>query len=115
MNFAENCSFLIQDKAQGYHWTHQRSAVHPMLCYYKTSGDELEHESLCFLLEELKHGSTMVYQIQKMLMEYFQSKIPNLQHVDYFSDGSACEYKNKKSFYNLCNRYDDFGCFFTSH
>ena len=55
------------------------------------------------------NNSTMVHQIQKMTVEHLESKIPNLQHVEYFNDGRAYQYKNKKSFYNLSNHYDDFG------
>ena len=56
-----------------------------------------------------------------MTVEHLESKIPNLQHVEYFNDGRAYQYKNKKSFYNLSNHYDDFGVqaswsfFATSH
>ena len=63
----------------------------------------------------------MVYQIQKITVDYLKSKLPNLQHVKYFTDGCAAEYKNKKMFYSLCMHYDDFGIhaawsfFATSH
>ena len=82
--------------------------------------NELEHASLCFLSKESQHDSTIVYQIQKMTVEYLKCKIANLQCFEYFSDGCGAQ-NNKKSFNNLCNHYDDFGVhaswslFATSH
>ena len=55
MNFVENHSFDVQDEAHGYHWTHQICNVHPVVCYYKSSADEQEHASLCFLSKELHY------------------------------------------------------------
>ena len=63
INFAKNWSFRIQDEAQGYHWIHQSCTNDLVICYYKFSGDELKHASLCFLSEELQHDSIIVYQI----------------------------------------------------
>ena len=109
MDFAENCSFHIQDEAQGYHWTHQTCTVHPVVCYFKSPDNELSHLSICFLSEELQHDTAMVYLIQAKTIEILQSAILDLCSVEYFSDGCAAQYKNKKSFYNLCKHESDFG------
>jgi len=120
MDFAENYSFHVQDEAQGYHWTHQSCTVHPVVCYYKSSSNELNHLNLCFLSEELQHDTTMVYLIQEKTMQIIKDIVPNLNNVEYFSDGCAAQYKNK-SFYNLCMQKQDFGVeatwlfFATSH
>ena len=70
MDFAENYSFHVQDKAQGYHWTHQNCTVHPVVCYYKSANaNDLLHLNLCFLSEELQHDSVMVYLIQSKIID----------------------------------------------
>ena len=121
MDFAENYSFHVQDEAQGYHWTHQSCTVHPVVCYYKSSTNDLKHFNLCFLTEELQHDSVIVYLIQLKTLETLKGVISNLESVEYFTDGCAAQYKNKKSFYNLCKHQEDFGIraawsfFATSH
>ena len=121
MDFAENYAFHVQDEAQRYHWTHHSCTVHPVVCCYKNSDDELQHASLCFLSDELQHDVVMVYQIQVKTIQYLKSLMPNLKIVEYFSDGWAAQYKNRKSFFNLCKHQEDFGVkaawsfFATSH
>ena len=122
MDFAENYSFHVQDKAQGYHCTYQNCTVHPVVCYYESANaNDLLHLNLCFLSEELQHVSVMVYLIQSKTIEVLKGLIPNLKTVEYFSDGCAAQYKNRKSFYNLCKHKTDFGIdaswsfFATSH
>ena len=51
----------------------------------------------------------MVYQIQVKTIQYLKSLMPNLKIVEYFSDGCAAQYKNRKSFFNLCKHQEDFG------
>ena len=121
MDFAENYVFHVQDEAQGYHWTHHSCTVHPVVCYNKNSDNELQHASLCFLSDESQHDVVMVYQIQAKTIQYLKSLMPNLKIVEYFSDGCAAQYKNRKSFFNLCKHQEDFGVeaawsfFATSH
>ena len=110
-------------EAQGYHWTHHSCTVHPVVCYYKNSDNELQHASLCFLSDELQHDVVMVYQIQVNAIQYryLKSLMPNLKIVEYFSDGCAAQYKNRKLFVDLCKHQEDFGVeaawsfFATSH
>ena len=115
MGFAENYAFYVQDEAQGYHWTHHSRTVHPVVCYNKNADNELQHASLCFLSDELQHDVVMVYQIQVKTIQYLKSLMPNLKIVEYLSDGCAAEYKNRKSFFNLCKHQEDFGVEATSH
>ena len=35
LDFVENCSFLVQDEVQGYHWEKSQATLHPLCCYYK--------------------------------------------------------------------------------
>jgi hypothetical protein len=43
------------------------------------------------------------------LIEYLKGAIVEIKHIHYFSDGSAAQYKNFKSFVNLCHHRNDFG------
>ena len=101
MDFSEYF-FYIQDKAQGYHWTHNSCTVHPVVCYYKNNAGKLVTTSLCFLSSELLHDTVTVYLIQCKTIHFLKNWIPELKFVEYFSDGCAAQYNNRKCFYNLC-------------
>ena len=79
------------------------------MCYYKNSDNELPHASVCFLSDELQHDIVIIYQIQVKTIQYLKSLMPNLKIVECFSDGCVAQYKNRKSFFNLCKHQEDFG------
>jgi hypothetical protein len=33
-DFPENCYFIIQDEAQGFHWNNAQATLYPFLAYY---------------------------------------------------------------------------------
>jgi len=122
MDFAENYSFPIQDEALEYHWTHQSCTVHPVVCYYKISENQLLISSLCFLSKKILHDVVMVHLIQEKTIQHLKKAVSQLEFVEYFSDGyHADQYKNRKSFQNLCEHERDFAIkalwsfFATSH
>jgi hypothetical protein len=36
-DFAENCSFILQDEAQGYHWNNAQATIHHFTTYFQES------------------------------------------------------------------------------
>ena len=56
-----------------------------------------------------------------MLFDFLKDVLPSLNHIHYFSDGAASQYKNYKNFTNLLHHYTDFSVtadwnfFATSH
>jgi len=75
MGFAENYAFPIQDEAQGYHWAHQSCTVHPVVCHYKNSENQLMISSLCFPSEALLHDVVMVHLIQKKTFQHLKKAV----------------------------------------
>ena len=63
----------------------------------------------------------MVQLIQHVFIQHLQTILPQITRLEYFSDGCAGQYKNKKNLYNLCQHKNDFGIeatwnfFATSH
>ena len=53
-DFAENCSFIIQDEVQSFHWNQQSCTLHPVVLYHKINGI-VEEDSLCFIPDDLCH------------------------------------------------------------
>lgn len=122
MDFAENYGFVLQDAAQSYHWTHMSCTIHPAVIYYKNPDtEELCHLSLCYISDDLNHDVAFVYKIQSKIVESIKHHCPTVNKIEYFTDGCSAQYKNCKSFLNLCHHEVDFGItatwsfFATSH
>ena len=105
--FAENCSFLVQDKIQSFHWVNQQATFHPFVYYYK-AGSTTKCRSLCIISDHVKHDTATIYVFQKFLIADMKENVPSVRKVIYFSDGSGSQYKNKKNLFNLCHHYEDF-------
>jgi hypothetical protein len=120
-DFSENCSFDIQDAAQGFHSNNQQATIHPFVSYFKNSKNGLGN--LCFVIisECLYHDAVTAYSSQKHLIAFLKENVPNISKICYFSDGASAQDKNKNNFINLCHHNTDFGInaewhfFATSH
>ena len=47
LDFAENCSFAIQDAVPGFNWENSQSTLHPLVVYYASPNNILEFLSIC--------------------------------------------------------------------
>jgi len=83
--------------------------VHPVVCCYKNSENQLLISSLCFLSEELLRDVVMVHLIHEKTIQHLKKAVSQLEFMEYFSDGCATQYNNRKSFHNLCERKKEFG------
>ncbi|KAK3911351.1 Protein piccolo [Frankliniella fusca] len=109
MDFAMNFSCTFHKETQSYHFNKTQVTLHPVVLYHKTNEEEeVKTESICFVSNDLNHDVAL-------------AKYPNILEVEYISDGSGSQYKNKFSFYNLCQHEREFGLkakhsfFATSH
>jgi len=89
--------------------TYQSCTVHPVVCCYKNSENQLLISSLCFLSEELLRDVVMVHLIHEKTIQHLKKAVSQLEFMEYFSDGCATQYNNRKSFHNLCERKKEFG------
>ena len=119
-DFSENYSFVVQDAAQSFHWNNSTATIHPFVYYYK-QGDEIKHGNFVLISEYNTHDTVAVHLFQKLLIQHLIESFTDVEHLCYFSDGCAGQYKNKKNFLNLCLHEHDFGMsaewhfFATSH
>jgi len=51
----------------------------------------------------------MVHFIQEKTIQHLKKVVSQLEFMEYFSDGYTDQYKNKKSYHNLCAHEKDFG------
>ena len=121
-DFSENYKIVVQDESQSFHWNNKQVTLHPFVCYYRGSDNEIKHVSYVPISEFNKHDTTAVYMFQEKLIKFLKETINfDIKKIFYFSDGCAGQYKNCKNFYNLCYHKADFGIeaewhfFATSH
>ena len=100
-DFAENYIFLIQDEIQSYHLSNKQCSLHPVVVYFK-EGEFLKHRSYCVLSDDLMHDVSFVHSVIKLVLDDLKLVCPPVKTIEYFSDGCAQQYKNRKNFINLC-------------
>ena len=67
--FAKNYSFILQNAAQGFHWSNDQ-----FVCYYRR-GTELVHINLIAISDCLKHDTVAVHLFQRNLVKMLKNKI----------------------------------------
>ena len=109
LDLAENCSFLVQDAAQIFHWNISQATIHPFVIYYVDRSGKLAHKSYACISDRKTHDTITVYSFLKHFHEHYVSKeFPFLHKVFCFSDGSAAQYKNCKNLTNLIFHQSNF-------
>ena len=99
----------MHDEVQGYHWNKDQCTLHPVVIYYKDQQNQLIHKSICVLSDNLDHDTSFVHELQRLVCNFIQETLPQIKHIEYWSDGCAGQYKNFKNLMNLCNHVNDFG------
>ena len=93
---------------QGFHWNQQSCTLHPVAVYYKSRGKTIQ-QSVCFISDDCCHDTAFVYKVVKDTISFTKKNLVcNLEHVLYFSDGCAAQYKNCKNFLNISRHKEDF-------
>ncbi len=79
-----------------------------VVVYFK-DGLKVCHKSYWFITDDNCHDVATVHQVQELVINDLKLAIKDLKSIEYFSDGCAGQYKNRKNFFNLCNHEKDFG------
>ncbi len=123
MDYSENYSMVSQDEIQAAHFSKVQATIHPIVGYYRNASGDVDNFSFVIISNCLTHNTVAVHLYQKKCLEFIRSQrmLPTITHIEYFTDGSAAQYKNKKNFANLTHHLEDFGVpaewhfFATSH
>ena len=110
-DFSENFAFVLQDAAQGFHWNNAQATIHPFVVYYRESdSSELRHLNFVVISNCMNHDTVAVHLFQRKLNSFLKHVLAFFPlKIIYFSDGAASQYKNRKTFINLCSHQADFG------
>ena len=115
LDFAENCSFIVPDAVQGFHWENSQATLHSFVAYFRSSIGNLKHTSIWVMSDCLKHDQTAVHCFLTKVITFMKQK------VNYYIDGTPSQYKNYKGLVNLSHHRLDHGIdavwnfFATSH
>lgn len=110
MDFAERYTCKSQNSIQSTYFDSKSVSIHPFVVYSKSATNgELKYESYIVISDAKAQNTNSVYTFQKKLIPILLEQYPNLKKIHYLSDGCAEQYKNKKSFKNLCHHKKDFG------
>ena len=108
LDCSEDCSFVLQEAAQGFHWNNAQATIHPVVCCYLRN-NTLQHISYVIISDCVKHDTVSVPLFQRCLLSFLEEHFHALPtKIIYFSDGAASQYKNRKNFINLCHHREDF-------
>lgn len=109
MDFSMNYNCLIQSAVQSYHWSPKQATVHPTVIYYKDSDNLLQRKSLIFISDDLEHDVPLVRKFQERVSNFIKENLPQIDEVEYVTDGCSSQYKSKGYFKLLANHEKDFG------
>ena len=121
LDFAENYHYVVQDEVQGRHWNKEQCTLHPVVLYYKDDNSKCSAPPCvsCLMMWNMK--LVLSLNCNDRPASTSKKALPNVTLLEYFSDGCAGQYKNFKTFLNLCYHSSDFGLcaiwsfFATSH
>ena len=111
-DFSENYSIPNQDEIQSAYFSHRSVTIHPFVTYYREEEDrelKVKHQSTVMVTDNLNHDTNAVATFQPRLINDLKGQVPGLRKINYWSDGAASQYKNKKNFANIANHQQNYG------
>jgi hypothetical protein len=81
-DFNENYTFIIQEAAQAFHYNNNQASIHTAVYYYKMN-DEVCHDSLAIISDDLTHNTVAVY-AQQLLIEDLEKRVFLLKNCIFY-------------------------------
>ena len=101
MDYSENYSFIYQDAIQSVHWENAQSTVQCTLYCSILIHNEIKVTSLRILSDYITHNTSALHSFIKTLLNYIKINFVNINHIIYYSDEAASQYKNYTNMINL--------------
>ena len=101
MDFAENFSFIIQDEVQSSYFSKNQATLHPFVKYVQSLNGNQSPESKCYCVisDNLIHNTEAVFSYISKIIPILKEEYPQVQKINYFTDGASSQYKNRLKFY----------------
>lgn len=110
MDFAENYSCKSVNEIQSAYWNQNAVTLHPVVFYYKESGEELHHKSMVIVSDEMGHNSSTVLTFIDKVVPEVQKCVPRVKKIHYYTDSPTSQYRNKTIFRVVANHEEIYGC-----
>ena len=110
MDFAENYGCKSVEEIQSAYWNQTAVTLHPVVMYFKQNTDELKHQSIVVVSDEMGHNSSTVLTILDKIMPKIKYYVPNVRKVHYFTDSPTSQYRNKTIFNVIANHEELYSC-----
>ena len=103
LDFAENYSCKSLEEVQSAYFNQTSVTLHPMVVYFKSDDDKLEHKSFIIVSDEMAHKSSTVIAFIAELMPILKEMDSGLKYIHYWSDSPTSQYRNKQMFDFIAN------------
>lgn len=90
IDFSENFAIINQDEVQAAHFSYEQVTIFTACAWFKT-----KTESLVIVSDDLTHDKNSVWTFLDKLLNHLLSGHLGITKVAIFSDGSACQFKNR--------------------
>ena len=97
VDFAENYNNKQQHATQSAYFGQQCFTLFTAVIWYNV-GETLKSDSFCFVTDSLEHNKYVAYDMNTRLLGEVQKRIPDVEAVHFWSDGSAAQFKSKYCF-----------------
>ena len=103
VDFSENYDNKQQHAIQSAYFGYQSFSLYTV-CVYHMENDEVKTQSYAFVTETTEHSSTVVFGLNRYLLQMLKSKF-KFDTVHFFSDGCSAQFRSKHSFMHF-TKYD---------
>ena len=110
-DFAENYALKHQREIMSAHWANSSVTIYTGMVYVRDAPEEpLWHQSFAIVSDDPNHDKRAVYAFNQQILADVQETLPwNIEHVHYWSDGPANQFKNCFTINNLLHHEEDYG------
>jgi hypothetical protein len=109
MDSAVNFSCASMDEIQSAYWNATSVTLHPVVVYYRSDNDNIEHKNFIYVSDVNHHNSTAVLTILQKLMYELKQQFPDANFVHYWTDSPSSQYRNRFIFDTVLRHEELFG------
>lgn len=101
MDFAKNYTCQSLQEVQSAYWNASMVTLYPAVAQYRSEDQQISHKSMVFVSDKMGHNYSTVFAFLKELMPQLKTILPNIKHVNFYTDSPTSHYRNKTIFYLL--------------
>ena len=109
LDFAENYSCKSLQEVQSAYFNQTCVTLHPMVVYFMSSDNQLEHRSFIVVSDEMAHKASTVLTFIDDLIPELKALDDGLKVIHFWSDSPTSQYRNKHIFELIANHEQMYG------